>query len=88
MGEWVGEWVGERVGGCHLIHIHCVRRYANTQYVEPLQILRYTKGQEFRMHCDAGVWDEDEDTVHIPKPARVFSMIFTLSISFLISGMF
>jgi prolyl 4-hydroxylase len=48
--------------------------------IEPMQIVRYTRGQQFSMHHDAGTISEDDDTmIAIVQPKRLTTIFVYLN---------
>jgi len=40
--------------------------------VEPLQLVKYTRGQKFDVHHDATIYNEAEETLEAPSPGKSF----------------
>jgi prolyl 4-hydroxylase len=49
------------------------------RYIEPLQIVHYTAGQQFTTHHDAGTLLEDGKTVELIKPKRLLTFFVYLN---------
>ena len=44
-----------------------------------MQLVSYEAGQKFGLHHDLGIYDPDEDTVAMQKPARLVSIFVYLT---------
>jgi len=50
-----------------------------SNHVEPLQVVHYTNGAEFKLHHDAGTLDENDHSIEIVEPKRIVTFFVYLN---------